>query len=154
MEKLIVTSTAFEHNQGIPDKYTCKGEEVNPPLAIRNVPLRTESLALIMSDPDAAGGTWSHWLVWNINPNGSKIRENSVPGLEGKNSADKIGYQGPCPPSGTHRYIFRVYALNSKLDLKSGAARRELAKAMKGKVIATGSLIGTYKKSGKHKNKR
>lgn len=148
MSQLEITSQAFKHRESIPVKYTCEGEEVNPSLVVRSVPLKTESLALVMSDPDAPGGTWIHWVMWNLNPNGHKISENSAPGVEGKNSAGQIGYQGPCPPSGTHRYIFEVFALDSKIDLEEGAIKDELEKAIKGRILASGSLTGLYEKSG------
>ena len=146
MAKLIVKSPAFENNQLIPVKYTCDGQDVNPPLMIEGVPPETKTLALIVDDPDAPRGTFDHWVVWNIPPSG-KIEEHSIPGTEGLNSAGQRGYMGPCPPSGTHRYFFKVYALDAKLNLKSEARKKDLEKAMESHVLAKGELIGLYRRS-------
>jgi Raf kinase inhibitor-like YbhB/YbcL family protein len=143
MEQLIITSPAFENNKLIPKKYTCDGEDVNPPLNIKGIPEGTISLVLIVDDPDAPMGTWDHWIVWNIPPV-SKIDENSVPGVEGLNDFRKHSYGGPCPPSGTHRYFFKVYALDTKLDLSSNSRKKDVEKAMKGHILAKGELVGLY----------
>jgi Raf kinase inhibitor-like YbhB/YbcL family protein len=143
MDELIVKSPAFENNKNIPKKYTCDSEDVNPPLTIESIPEGTESLVLIVDDPDAPMGTWDHWIVWDIPPAG-EIAENSVPGTEGMNSFNRTSYGGPCPPSGTHRYFFKVYALDKKLDLDSSARKKDVIDAMKNHIVAKGQLIGLY----------
>ncbi|WP_238430282.1 YbhB/YbcL family Raf kinase inhibitor-like protein [Chitinophaga agri] len=145
---LKITSSAFDHEGVIPLKYTCEGEEVNPPLQIEQIPEGTKTLAIIMEDPDAPNGTFDHWLVWNIPPASSMIGGDSVPGICGKNSGGNCNYYGPCPPSGTHRYYFHVYALDVKLDLDGGADKAALKAAIEGHVIAEGVLMGTYGKKG------
>ena len=142
---LKVTSSTFGHNGRIPTKFTCDGIDVNPSLHINNVPEGAKSLVLIMDDPDAPMGTWDHWVVWNIEPS-PVIEENSVPAgaVQGKNSWGKTKYGGPCPPSGTHRYFFKVYALDAFLDLSSKSDKKTVEKAMKGHVLAQGELIGLY----------
>ncbi|WP_440945181.1 YbhB/YbcL family Raf kinase inhibitor-like protein [Methanosarcina sp. T3] len=138
-----VFSSAFESNSTIPRKYTCDGVNINPPLELENIPEETESLVLIMDDPDAPMNPFTHWVVWNIEPM-AKIEEDSIPGIEGINNFRKIGYGGPCPSSGTHRYFFRVYALDRQLELKAGAGRKELEKEMVGHIIGEGELMGKY----------
>jgi Raf kinase inhibitor-like YbhB/YbcL family protein len=138
MSELSIASPAFSHQGRIPQKHTCDGADVNPPLSIADVPEKARSLALIVDDPDAPAGTWVHWVVWNIGPGTKEIPENSVPqgALQGTNDFRKPGYGGPCPPSGTHRYFFKLYALDASLSLKSGATKAELEKAMKGHFLA------------------
>ena len=143
VKELTVKSPAFENNKLIPSKYTCDGEDVNPPLIIEGIPEETRSLVLIIDDPDAPMGTWDHWIVWNISPT-NKIEENSVPGVQGLNDFRKHSYGGPCPPSGTHRYFFKVYALDTKLDLNQNSRKKEVEKAMKDHILAKGELIGLY----------
>ena len=143
MKELTITSPAFERNKLIPSKYTCDGDDVNPPLNIKGTPEETKSLVLIVDDPDAPMGTWDHWIVWNIPPT-NKIEENSVPGTEGLNNFRRHSYGGPCPPSGTHRYFFRVYALDTKLDLNPNSRKKEIEKAMKDHILARGELVGRY----------
>ena len=145
---LIISSSAFENEGIIPPKYTCDGEEINPPLHVENIPEGTQTLAIIVEDPDAPKGTFDHWLVWNIPPE-SIIAENRIPGISGKNSAGKTGYHGPCPPSGHHRYYFHVFALDGSLDLPAGTDKKTLQEAMKPHVLAKGSIMGRYKKQGK-----
>lgn len=140
-----VASKAFAMNGSIPVKYTCEGDDVNPPLDIGNIPAQAKSLALIVEDPDAPRGSWLHWLVWNI-PVTHHIKDDDVPGDEGVNDFGKQGYGGPCPPSGTHRYVFKVYALDSVLELGEGAGRRELQDAMADHVLAYGEITGVYRK--------
>jgi Raf kinase inhibitor-like YbhB/YbcL family protein len=142
---LTVRSLDFSENGHIPKKYSCEGENVNPSLEISGFPKETKTLALIVEDPDASRGTFYHWLVWNIPPN-SAINENSNPGISGKNSFGKTGYGGPCPPSGTHRYFFKVYALDTELDLQTEADKSALDEAMHGHIIAEGELMGKYQK--------
>ena len=143
MQKLKIMSSAFKYNERIPAKYTCDGIDVNPPLKFRNIPTGTKSLALIVDDPDAPMGTWIHWIVWNMPPT-EEIDEDTVPGIEGINDFNKNSYGGPCPPSGVHRYFFKIFALNAMLDLNSNARKRDLEEAMKGKIISEGELIGLY----------
>jgi Raf kinase inhibitor-like YbhB/YbcL family protein len=147
MKKLSIKSPAFENNQLIPAKYTCDGDDVNPPLTIEGVPEGTKTLALIVDDPDAPMGTWDHWIVWNIPATTSKIAENTVPGTEGLNDFRKRSYGGPCPPSGTHRYFFKVYALDVKLDLSPTSRKSAVERAMQGHVLAEGELVGLYRRS-------
>ena len=139
----MITSNAFEDGGKIPVKYTCDGQDISPPLEFWDIPEGTQSLALIVVDPDAPSGDFFHWIVWNITP-GPGIDENSVPGVEGRNSFGKISYNGPCPPSGTHRYFFRVFALDTELNLESGSKVDELEKAMQGHVLSEGQLMGRY----------
>jgi Raf kinase inhibitor-like YbhB/YbcL family protein len=143
--KLYVNSTAFGHNGHIPLQYTCEGENVNPPLTISDIPEGTKSLVLILEDPDAPKGVFYHWLVWDLVP-GEAIAENSVPGTVGLNSFGKTAYGGPCPPSGTHRYYFKVYALDTKLLLPAGEGISSLDEAMKDHILAKGELMGRYKR--------
>ncbi|MEM2099651.1 MAG: YbhB/YbcL family Raf kinase inhibitor-like protein [Candidatus Bathyarchaeia archaeon] len=147
MRKLFVTSPAFENGKFIPAKYTCDGYDVNPPLAIDGVPKETKTLVLIVDDPDAPMGTWNHWVVWNILGSTRQIAENTVPGTEGMNDFGKRSYGGPCPPSGTHRYFFKVYALDVELALKPNSRKRDVEKAMHGHVLAEGALVGLYLRS-------
>jgi len=142
---LRVRSVAFNHGGHIPPKYTCEGENVNPPLEINGLPERTRTVAMIVEDPDAPKGVYDHWVVWNISPN-EAIAENSKPGETGKNSFGNIGYGGPCPPSGSHRYFFKVYALDTKLDLAAGADKKNLLEAMKDHILASGELMAHYEK--------
>ena len=148
MGTLKLSSPAFRHSDSIPSKYTCDGADVNPPLVIENAPLNAKSLALIVDDPDAPAGNWVHWVVWNIDPTTDEIRENTVPSgaLQGINDFRKHDYGGPCPPSGTHRYFFKLYALDMMLSLGPKANKAELERAMKGHIVTQGELIGLYKR--------
>jgi len=140
-----LTSSAFREGESIPSKFTCDGGNTSPPLEISDVPSGAKSVVLIADDPDAPGGLFTHWLVWNILPQTNSIAEGSAPrGMQGRNDFGKSGYGAPCPPSGMHRYYFRVFALDRELDLRSGAKRSQLDAAMKGHVIAQGELIGRY----------
>jgi len=143
LKELIITSPVFENNRFIPAKYTCDGDDVNPPLDIEGIPEGTRSLVLIVDDPDAPMGTWDHWIVWNIRSAG-KIEENSVPGTEGLNDFGKHSYGGPCPPSGTHRYFFKVYALNTELDLNRNSRKKDVERTIKGHILAKGEIVGLY----------
>jgi hypothetical protein len=143
VKELIIKSSAFANNGLIPSKYTCDGEDVNPPLRIDGIPQGTQSLALTVDDPDAPMGTWDHWIVWNISPS-NEIMENAVPGVEGMNDFRKHSYGGPCPPSGTHRYFFKVYALDTRLNLSHNSRKKDLEKAMQGHILAKGETIGRY----------
>jgi len=147
-KQLKVTSTAFENEGMIPVKYTCDGINVNPSLDIENIPGEAKCLVLIVDDPDAPIGTWVHWLVWNI-PITHHIKENQVHGIQGINDFQLNQYNGPCPPSGTHRYFFKVYALDDILNLPVHTKKPELEKAMSEHIIAFGELIGLYSRKNK-----
>jgi Raf kinase inhibitor-like YbhB/YbcL family protein len=143
--KMKITSSAFNEGGNIPSKFTCDGSDTSPPLQVTSVPPGAKSLVLIADDPDAPGGLFTHWLVWNIAPQTNSIAEGTAPkGVHGTNDFGKSGYRGPCPPPGTHRYSFKIFALDRELDLSSGAKRGQLDAAMKGHVIAQGELIGRY----------
>jgi Raf kinase inhibitor-like YbhB/YbcL family protein len=144
VKQLTISSPAFENEKPIPEKYTCDGEDVNPPLSISDVPAEAKSLVLIVEDPDSPSGLWIHWLVWDIPANTTTIAEDSVPGREGLNTDRRHRYGGPCPPSGTHRYFFKVYALDTKLGLLENSTKKDVEKAMRGHMIAQGELMGVY----------
>lgn len=146
VKNLAVKSIVFSHGGHITQKYTCEGDDINPPLEISNIPEEAVSLVLIVEDPDAPKGLFYHWLVWNIDPTTTMINEKQNPGISGTNSFGKTGYGGPCPPTGEHRYFFKVFALNAKLDLLVGASADELQQAMKDHIISSGELMGLYKK--------
>jgi Raf kinase inhibitor-like YbhB/YbcL family protein len=146
MNTLIVKSSVFEENKPIPKKYSCRGEGINPPLSIDGVPKEAKTLALLMDDPDAPMGTFDHWVVYNIPASTKNIGEKTIPGTEGLNGMRKKGYTGPCPPSGTHRYFFKVYALDTELKLPDKTTKREVEAAMQGHILAKGELIGLYSK--------
>ncbi len=140
-----LTSQDFRHNQLIPAKFTCQGEDINPGLIIDDIPKEAKSLVLIVDDPDAPGGMWVHWVVYDI-PVLPRIEENSIPGKQGLNDFGRKNYGGPCPPSGTHRYFFKIYALDKKLNLAEGINKQELEKAMEEHILDKAGLIGLYKK--------
>jgi Raf kinase inhibitor-like YbhB/YbcL family protein len=140
-----LTSSAFKNDGFIPSKFTCQGNDVNPELVIEGVPENTKSLALIMDDPDAPMGTWVHWVVYDMSVTGN-IKEDSVPGKQGHNDFGRLNYGGPCPPSGTHRYFFKIYALDSELGLEQGVDKKVLEKAMEGHILGKAELVGLYKK--------
>jgi len=143
--KMKITSSAFQQGANIPSKFTCDGSDTSPPLQITDIPSNAKTLVLIADDPDAPGGLFTHWLVWNLPPQTSSIAEGSSPrGVQGANDFGKSGYRGPCPPPGTHRYSFKVFALDRELDLRSGAKRSQVDNAMKGHIIAQGELVGRY----------
>lgn len=146
IKTLYITSMAFESQTYIPVEYTCDGKNINPPITVKNIPEETKSLVLIVEDPDAPTKNWVHWVVWNIPPSG-KIKENSIPGTEGINDFGKHHYGGPCPPSGTHHYHFKIYALDDLLNLDSGATKQEVEKAMSSHIIAFGELVGIYRRA-------
>ncbi len=146
-----VKSSAFQDGAMIPKLYTCDGKDISPPLFWSGVPAEAKSLTLIMDDPDAPRGTWVHWVLFNIPPNTKSLEENlprtqSLPNgaKHGNNSWPKLGYGGPCPPGGTHRYYFKVYALDTLLPLNTGATKAQLLKAMEGHILAEGQLMGKY----------
>jgi Raf kinase inhibitor-like YbhB/YbcL family protein len=148
-----LTSAKFKEGEIIPSNYTCDGQNISPPLKWSGVPQNTKSLALICDDPDAPAGTWVHWVIYYIPPIMSELQE-GIPTKEttsngikqGVNDFKKIGYGGPCPPGGTHRYYFKIYALDTELNLTSSAKKSDLEKAMKGHILATGRLMGKYKR--------
>jgi Raf kinase inhibitor-like YbhB/YbcL family protein len=141
-----VISPVFRDGGTIPPQYSCRGQNVNPPLAIFNPPAKTQSLTIVMHDPDAPSGDFLHWLVWDIPPSTESIAVNSVPvgAVQGLNDAGKSGYMGPCPPSGSHRYVFDFYALDTTLDLPAGSKIDEIIKAQKGHVLAHSALTGSF----------
>jgi Raf kinase inhibitor-like YbhB/YbcL family protein len=143
---LMVKSPAFENNELIPSKYTCIGSDVNPAITIAEIPNGTKSLALIIDDPDAPNGTFDHWIMWNI-PVTAIIEQNSAPGVQGKNGKGENKYTGPCPPSGTHHYNFKVYALDILLELPSSTDKKALLAAMDKHILASGGLIGLFNKT-------
>ena len=151
---LLVSSPAFQEGDTIPTKYTCQGQDVSPPLAWSEPPVGTQSLALIVDDPDAPGGVFTHWVLFNI-PSDSRQLPEAVPtqaqlpsgALHGKNDFGRIGYGGPCPPPGRpHRYQFTLYALDQPLDLEAGVSKKQLLAAMQGHILAQGQLTGTYQR--------
>jgi Raf kinase inhibitor-like YbhB/YbcL family protein len=143
--RMKITSSAFQEGGKIPSKFTCDGSDNSPPLQITGVPSEAKSLVLLADDPDAPSGLFTHWLVWNVPPQTNSIAEGSAPkGVHGTNDFGKSGYGGPCPPPGTHRYSFKIFALDRELDLRSGSKRSQVDAAMKGHVIAKGELVGRY----------
>ena len=144
--ELKITSPSFRNGDNIPAKFSREGGNSNPPLRIEGAPSNAKSLVLIVDDPDAPGGLFTHWLLWNIDPKTISIAERSTPkgAVEGRNDFGDAGYGGPQPPSGTHRYYFKVLALDKQLDLPVGVKRRDLDKAMKGHIIAQGQLMGRF----------
>ncbi|MBN1688367.1 MAG: YbhB/YbcL family Raf kinase inhibitor-like protein [Candidatus Omnitrophica bacterium] len=149
-----ITSTAFQDGEMIPVQYTCDGEDVSPPLEWQDIPYGTESLALISDDPDAPMGTWVHWVIYNIPASVANLpkgmpRTGKLMNGERQGTTDfgRVGYGGPCPPGGTHRYYFKLYALDRGLDLKPGITKEELLKAMDGHILAEAQLMGRYERS-------
>lgn len=148
MDTLSISSPVFSHDGAIPARYSCGGNDVSPPLVIEKVPPAAQTLALIMDDPDAPMGIWVHWVVWNIPAQTRKIIENGLPpnASQGKNGWMRNSYGGPCPPSGTHRYFFRLFALDTTLQLGSSTTKADLERAMQGHILARGVLMGTYRR--------
>ncbi len=148
-----ITSSAFEDGGLIPAKYTCDGTDVSPPLQWDAVPEGTRSIALICDDPDAPMGTWVHWVLFNLPSDAKELAENipteeTLPNgaKQGVNDFGRVGYGGPCPPGGTHRYFFKIYALDTEVGLQAGADKRRLLKTMEGHILEQGQLIGKYKR--------
>ncbi|MCR4328567.1 MAG: YbhB/YbcL family Raf kinase inhibitor-like protein [Patescibacteria group bacterium] len=145
---MLIISPSFKNGEPIPKKFTCDGWDINPELQLHNVPASAATLALIMDDPDAIGGkTFVHWIVWNIKPETEYIKEESKPSgsVEGLNSANQIGYIGPCPPEGTpHRYFFKIYALDVRFDITQGSMRDEFERVIQGHVLEEAEVMGTY----------
>jgi len=149
MGELTLQSSAFSNGSEIPKKYGYKNDNVNPPLEISGIPQDTQSLVLIMDDPDAqaaVGKVWVHWTIWNITPDITEIAESSTPSnsIEGKTDFGEIGYGGPAPPDKRHTYVFKLYALDSKLDLPQGSSKTQIEEAMKGHILDDTILNGTY----------
>lgn len=144
---LTLESDAFVEGGAIPSRYTCDGDDLSPPLRWGEPPAPTGSLALIVDDPDAPGGTWVHWVLYDIPPEVRALEEGAPPpagSTEGHSSWGRAGYGGPCPPSGTHRYVFALYALDGALGLEPGATRDDVLRAAEGRILAVGQLVGTY----------
>lgn len=148
-----LTSTAFKEGQPMPRTYACDGVNVSPPLEWSGVPKTAKTLAIIADDPDAPGGAWVHWVLYNLPADNIGLVENLpateklvAGGFQGRNDFEKIGYGGPCPPSGTHRYFFKIYALDEELPLKAGATKADVEKAMSGHIVSQGQLMGTYRR--------
>jgi Raf kinase inhibitor-like YbhB/YbcL family protein len=143
-----ISSSAFENNEYIPQIFTCDGKNINPHLIFNDIPPETQTLALIMDDPDAPAGTFTHWIVWNIPSSVTNIPEGGYveSATEGINSAEDQGYTGPCPPNGTHRYFFTLYALDTSLDLPASADRNDLESDMEDHIIGEAKLMGLYQR--------
>jgi hypothetical protein len=141
-----LSSEAFLNNSNLPVKYTCDGQNINPALQISEMPDLAQSLVLIFEDPDAPAGIFVHWLIWNIDPKTTEIAENSLPegAKQGLTSAGRTGYVPPCPPSGTHHYIFKLYALDTVLNLTPNAGKDNLEQAMQGHILDSAELISLY----------
>jgi Raf kinase inhibitor-like YbhB/YbcL family protein len=141
-----ISSPAFQAGGDIPTKFACNGTNVSPELQISGVPNEAKSLVLIVDDPDAPRGLFTHWIVWNIDPKTTRVGENSAPAgaVQGTNDFGKRNYGGPCPPSGTHRYFFKIFALDTKPELRPSARRAELDAAVRGHVLAQGELMARY----------
>lgn len=148
MTAMTLTSPAFAEGGAIPARHTCDGADTSPPLVIANVPAGANSLALIVDDPDAPVGTWVHWVVWGIPPHTREIAENRLPAgaQQGRNDWKRNSYGGPCPPSGTHRYFFKLYALDTSLALGADTTKKELERAMSRHILAHVELKGTYRR--------
>ena len=148
MTEFALESTAFDHAQAIPNRYTCEGEDVSPPLRWANVPDAARSLALVVDDPDAPRGVFTHWVAWGLEPGAGGLSEGEAAPSEGRNDFGTVGYRGPCPPPGhgRHRYVFRLYALDGDLDLDSGAGKADLERAIEGQVLTMAELVGTYER--------
>jgi Raf kinase inhibitor-like YbhB/YbcL family protein len=145
---LELTSESFEHGEPIPERHSCSGEDASPPLVWSSPPEEARSMALIVHDPDAPSGDFVHWLAWGLDPADGGIEENSPAPAEGTNGFGRPGYAGPCPPPGhgPHRYLFRLYALDSAPKLEAGAAREQLEDAIEGHALAEAELMGTFER--------
>jgi Raf kinase inhibitor-like YbhB/YbcL family protein len=143
---LEIASDAFDEGGTIPSRHTCDGENVSPPLSFAGAPEGTRSLALVVDDPDAPVGTFTHWLAWGIDPSAGGLDEGQAAPREGRNGFGTTGYAGPCPPHGRHRYFLRLHALDTELDLQSGADRDQLDRALEGHVLETAELVGGYER--------
>jgi Raf kinase inhibitor-like YbhB/YbcL family protein len=146
---IVVSSPAFSDGDEIPQRFTCDGADVSPPLEFAGIPENTAELALLVEDPDAPAGTFTHWVMWGVDPGQARLGEGEVPAgaVEGTNGFGRLGYGGPCPPPGPpHRYVFTVFALSEPLDLPAGSSAADLKRAMTGKVVDSGQLTGWYQR--------
>lgn len=144
---LKIESSAFKNKEKIPAKYTCEGKDLSPPLQIGNIPQKAKSLAIIVDDPDAPSGTFDHWVAWNLPPTTKELAEGASVPSEGVNGFGANRYRGPCPPPGKpHRYFFKVYALDTMLELEAGSPKAALENAMKGHILSQGELVGLYQR--------
>jgi Raf kinase inhibitor-like YbhB/YbcL family protein len=148
MPDFTLTSGAFENGQDISRRHSCEGEDLSPPLRWTDVPGGTRSLALIVDDPDAPGGTFTHWLAWAIEPGSGELAEGESAPIEGQNDFGTVGYRGPCPPPGhgPHRYFWRLHAIDVELELEAGAGKPDLERAISGHVLGVAELIGRYER--------
>jgi Raf kinase inhibitor-like YbhB/YbcL family protein len=142
-----ITSPNFSQQDLIPSLYTCQGKNINPELTFTDVPKEARSLVLIMDDPDAPMRTYVHWVLYDIPPHVTSIPKDSSVGTQGINTSGKLGYVGPCPPSGVHRYYFKLYALDALLNLKEGVTKEQILQAMEGHILQTDELVGLYEKA-------
>jgi Raf kinase inhibitor-like YbhB/YbcL family protein len=149
MDAFALETSAFANTQAIPSRHTCEGEDVSPPLRWTNVPEGTRSLALVVDDPDAPSGVFTHWVAWGLDPAAEGLGEGEPAPSEGQNGFGTMGYRGPCPPPGhgRHRYVFRLYALDAEPEIAAGAAKAELEQALEGHVLTTAELVGTYERA-------
>jgi Raf kinase inhibitor-like YbhB/YbcL family protein len=148
MSEFALESAAFGHAQAIPSRYTCDGEDFSPPLSWRNLPDDTRSLALVVDDPDAPSGVFTHWVAWGLDPGAGGLGEGEGAPGEGRNNFGKTGYRGPCPPPGhgRHRYVFRLYALDAAVVPAADADKAALEQAIEGHILTTAELVGTYER--------
>lgn len=144
MAELMISSPAFSQEEAIPTQFSCDGEDISPELVWTGVPEEAASLVLIVDDPDAPVGVWDHWVLFNIAPDLSGLPQGGTAGTDGSNSWDRTGYGGPCPPGGTHRYFFKLYALDTTLDLPEGSYKSDIETAMEGHILGYSELMGTY----------
>jgi hypothetical protein len=148
MADFTLTSSAFDDGQEIPSRHSCEGDDLSPPLSWSGVPQGTRSLALMVDDPDAPGGTFTHWLAWGLEPPSGGIGEGEVAAVEGRNDFGTVEYRGPCPPPGhgPHRYSFRLHAVDADIELEPGADKQDLERALEGHVLGSAELIGRYER--------
>jgi Raf kinase inhibitor-like YbhB/YbcL family protein len=148
MAEFTLESNAFQNAERIPSRYTCEGDDISPPLHWRDSPEGTQFLALIVDDPDAPSGVFTHWVAWGLDPGAERLAEGERAPSEGRNDFGSTGYRGPCPPPGhgRHRYVFRLYALDAAPELAPGAAKADLERAIEGRVLTTAELVGTYER--------
>jgi Raf kinase inhibitor-like YbhB/YbcL family protein len=148
MAEFALESDAFQNAEAIPERHSCEGEDVSPPLRWGNVPEGTRSMALVVDDPDAPGGIFTHWTAWGLDPAAGGLAEGEGAPVEGRNDFGTSGYRGPCPPPGhgRHRYVFRLYALDADIELAAGAAKADLEQALEGHVLTIAELVGTYER--------
>jgi len=154
VKKIEVRSSAFGEGERIPSEFTCDGANVSPPIVWSGIPPHTQSIAIIVDDPDVPSGDWAHWVIYDLPPSLMGIQAGApaseklpAGGIQGRTNFGRIGYGGPCPPKGAHRYFFKVYTLDAMLHLKSGATKKELLEAMRGHVLGEGALMGRYERS-------